>query len=184
MEAQDRTPADVLEAAGVGLLDEETLKDWPPKPKEDGEGESKAEQEETKKEDAKREDTKKASLLFFTAPWCEVSLEAAPRFARLSEEFSGRAEFNQVDADRAPLAAERLNVRSVPAIVAFARGNEISRRVGLADQEELDRLVKEAIEEAAAGGDEADVGLEKDADAASEERAAHDVGDKNEKGEA
>ena len=130
---EGRTPSDILEAAGVRLLDEEALKDWPPKPEEDGEG--------------------GASFLFFTAPWCEVSLEAAPRFGKLFEEFSARADFCQVDADRAPLGTERLGVRSVPAVVAFARGQEVSRRVGLAAWDDLKRLVEEALAEAEAGTD-------------------------------
>ena len=46
------------------------------------------------------------------------------RFAKLFEELSDRAAFFQVDADRAPLGTERLGVRSVPAVVAFARGQE------------------------------------------------------------
>ena len=147
MKAQERTPADVLEASGVGLLDEEALREWPPKPEEDGEQDGEA---------RRNRERHKAFFLLFTAPWCEVSREAAPRFVelfvKLNDEFPDRAEFHQVDADRAPLASERLNVRSVPAIVAYAHGHEVSRRVGLADRDELTRLAREAIEEAAAGG--------------------------------
>ncbi len=131
MATPDKTPSDVLEAAGVKLLDEEALKGWPPKPEEKDKTDSATEDAEgpgdSRSVSSVTAGAEKASFLFFTAPWCEVSLEAAPRFAKLSEDFRGRAAFFQVDADRAPLATEKLNVRSVPAIVAFARGQEISR---------------------------------------------------------
>ncbi len=167
MATPDKTPSDVLETAGVKLLDEEALKEWPPKPEQRDDTDPATEDTESTEgsgdcrsvssvssETSVASVAKKASFLFFTAPWCEASLEAAPRFARLHQESGALADFFQVDADRAPLASERLNVRSVPAIVAFARGAEISRRVGLADQEVLARLVKDAIDEAAKGGGE------------------------------
>lgn len=169
MAARHETPSDILEAAGVKVLDEEALKDWPPKPKEDGKDEGKGEgkdedkgeEKESKREQAKEEDTRKASFLFFTAPWCEVSLEAAPRLAKLLEEFRGRAAFFQVDADRAPLATEKLNVRSVPAVIAFARGQEISRCVGLTGEDELERFAEDAVKEAEAGQAD-EVGTDRD----------------------
>jgi thiol-disulfide isomerase/thioredoxin len=140
MAPRDETACDILEAAGVETLDEEALRDWPPKL-----------EDKEKEEDEGPDETgqlPKAAVVFFTAPWCEVSLEAAPRFARVARDFAGRADFRQVDADRAPIGAERLNVRSVPAVVAFARGNEISRRVGLAGEDDIRRFVTEAIREA------------------------------------
>ena len=173
MTPRDETARDILEAAGVGTLDEEALRDTPPKPeeqkKEEGEGDRKKDDEKYQGKDEGKDDRKgegadeteqtpKAAVVFFTAPWCEVSLEAAPRFAGLAADFAGRADFRQVDADRAPIGAERLNVRSVPAVVAFARGSEISRRVGLAGEDELRRLVAEAIKEAEIAGTAPDGG--------------------------
>jgi thiol-disulfide isomerase/thioredoxin len=153
MTPHDKTACDILEAAGVEALDEEALRDWPPKPQEREEDKEKGESPDGAQQ------APKAAVVFFTAPWCEVSLEAAPRFAGLASEFAGRADFRQVDADRAPIGAEKLSVRSVPAVVAFARGNEISRRVGLAGADELRRLVDEAIKEAGIDGTAPDVGV-------------------------
>jgi thiol-disulfide isomerase/thioredoxin len=160
MTARGETAHDILEAVGVETLDEEALRDWPPKPEkeEEEEGEGKDEGKGDREVDRKgegaggTEQLPKAAVVFFTAPWCEVSLEAAPRFVKVARDFAGRADFRQVDADRAPVGAERLNVRSVPAVVAFARGNEISRRVGLAGEDVLRRLVSEAIKEAEIDG--------------------------------
>ncbi len=86
-------------------------------------------------------------LVIFVAEWCEVSREEAPVFARLVERFRGRVRFAFADVDRRAGDAARLNVRSVPAVIIFAKERELERKVGAATEDELARLVEKALEE-------------------------------------
>ncbi len=116
------TAGDVLDRAGFASPGPDELADWP-------------------------DEAKEPIFVAFIAQWCEMSLAAAPVIARVAETVKDRARFVQVDVDRCALDAERLGVRSVPAVLLFAKGREAARRVGTASEEELAAFVKEALEE-------------------------------------
>jgi len=120
-----RTPCEILSEAGLRALAGQELQAWP-KPAE------------------------RPVFVAFVAEWCEVSLAAAPRIASLASSLDGRAELLHVDVDRAAFDTERLGVRSVPTLVLYARGREVARRVGLADEAELARFAAGALAEAPA----------------------------------
>lgn len=86
-------------------------------------------------------------LVAFVAAWCEVSREQAPVLARLAKRFGDRVRFAFADVDRNAGDAGRLNVRSVPAVIIFAKERELERKVGAAAEDELARVVEKALEE-------------------------------------
>ncbi|MHC4251433.1 MAG: thioredoxin family protein [Planctomycetota bacterium] len=86
-------------------------------------------------------------LVAFVAEWCEVSREEAPVFAALAGRFRGRVRFAFADVDRRAGDAARLSVRSVPAVIIFAKERELERKVGAATEDELARLVEKALDE-------------------------------------
>ncbi len=116
------TALDILDRAGFASLGPEELADWPGSAKE-------------------------PTFAAFVAGWCEVSLAAAPAIAGFAKRLGDKARFVQVDVDRCALDAERLGVRSVPAVLLFAKGREPARRVGAASEEELVAFAEEALEE-------------------------------------
>jgi thioredoxin 2 len=117
-----KTPADLLNEAGIEMLDSEALRGWP-------------------------EAADDPVLVMFAAPWCEVCLAAAPAFAVVCADAGSRVAARHVDADRAALASERLGIRSVPTIALFARHKEVARRVELSTAEELRGFIERALEE-------------------------------------
>ena len=114
------TPGEILERMGVGFIEPGRLEDWP------------------KGADG-------ATFIAFLAPWCEVSLEAAPILGRFASKLPQRAKFLQVDVDRASLDVERLGVRSVPAVVLYADRGEVARPVGLATEDDLVAFAERAL---------------------------------------
>jgi thioredoxin-like negative regulator of GroEL len=52
----------------------------------------------------------------------------------------------KLDTDRGAATAARYEVRSIPTLIAFARGREVARHVGLASQEQLDGYLAKARE--------------------------------------
>ncbi len=116
------TASRILEAAGIARVDAEDLEGLPDKSAE-------------------------PLLVAFVAEWCEVSREQAPVFARLAERFRGRVRLEFADVDRRAGEAARLNVRSVPAAIIFAKERELERKVGATTEDDLARLVEKALEE-------------------------------------
>jgi thioredoxin-like negative regulator of GroEL len=48
----------------------------------------------------------------------------------------------KLDTDANPVISQRLNIGSIPTLIAFRNGNEIRRHVGLADLSVLDSLIQ------------------------------------------
>jgi len=116
------SPLTILASAGIEMFDEDAIENWP-------------------------KSVDEPELVAFLAPWCEVCLAAAPAFAALPGKLDGRAPLRAVDTDRHPQAAERMNVRSVPVLVLFARGREIARRTEMAAAEDLKGFVERALKD-------------------------------------
>lgn len=116
------TASRILEAAGIARVDAKELEGLPKKSAE-------------------------PILVAFVAEWCEVSREQAAVFARLAERFRGRVRFEFADVDRRAGEATRLNVRSVPVAIVFAKERELERKIGAATEDDLARLIEKALEE-------------------------------------
>jgi thioredoxin-like negative regulator of GroEL len=60
---------------------------------------------------------------------------------------AGRAMLRYALTDRCERASERLGVRSVPALVLFARGREVARRIGAGSAADLAAFADRALAE-------------------------------------
>jgi thioredoxin 2 len=91
-------------------------------------------------------------LVDFWAPWCAPCLNFAPTFKAAAGKFTGQAIFAKVDTEEEQALGQQFAIRSIPTLIAFFRGREIGRVSGALPAGELDRLVQQVIERAAAGG--------------------------------
>src|SRR5205814_6712116 len=71
-------------------------------------------------------------IVDFWASWDNGSLEMAPLFERLSDEYQGKLLFAKLDIDRDSQTAQGCNVQSIPTFVMFKDGQEMARMVGAA----------------------------------------------------
>lgn len=70
-------------------------------------------------------------LVDFWAPWCGSCRLLKPTVERLAGELADRVRVVTVDVDAAPELAERLNVMSVPTLVLYRSGAEVTRTSGV-----------------------------------------------------
>lgn len=81
---------------------------------------------------------------FWTAR-CGPCRRLAPELQAVAARFAGRLRVFTLDVDEELPAASRFGVHSVPAILLFVRGAEVTRFYGITDRETLAKAVAEYI---------------------------------------
>jgi thioredoxin 1 len=71
-----------------------------------------------------------AVLVDFWATWCGPCKMMAPVLEELATDSTCRAVIAKADADEAPEAMTKYNVKSVPTFILFKYGTEVSRITG------------------------------------------------------
>jgi thioredoxin len=76
----------------------------------------------------------------FWAPWCIPCRSIKPVVERLSQQFAGRVEVWEVNADEQPGQAAELHVWGVPTLIAYRGGEEQARLTGTQSPAALEAL--------------------------------------------
>jgi thioredoxin 1 len=76
-------------------------------------------------------------IVDFWAPWCGSCRLLTPTVNKLAAELDGRARFAKLDVDDLPEMAERLGVMSVPTLVLYRSGKEVTRVSGVKGRQAL-----------------------------------------------
>lgn len=63
-------------------------------------------------------------------------------FESAARDYLHRLVFVKVDTERAPVAAASHNIRSIPSLLLFHRGQELARQVGALDAAALKRFIE------------------------------------------
>ncbi|MGH7510621.1 MAG: thioredoxin [Gemmatimonadales bacterium] len=79
----------------------------------------------------------------FYADWCGPCKVMAPTLDEFAQKRAGEALVVKLDTEANPLTASRFGIRGIPTLIAFHRGKELGRHVGLADMKVLEGLVGE-----------------------------------------
>ncbi|MBQ7594361.1 MAG: thioredoxin [Synergistaceae bacterium] len=96
-------------------------------------------------DDATELEAAKVALLDVSATWCGPCKMIAPVVEELSEEFAGRVEFFNADAEENPGLARKLRVMSIPNLMIMKEGKVTARQVGFQGAEELRAWVEANI---------------------------------------
>ena len=88
-------------------------------------------------DDASELEAAKVALLDVSATWCGPCKMIAPVVEDLSEEYAGKVEFFNADAEENPGLARKLRVMSIPNLVIMKEGKVTARQVGFQGAEEL-----------------------------------------------
>lgn len=76
-------------------------------------------------------------MVDFYADWCGPCRMLGPTLERLSLEFAGRAKIVKVNVDEEPELARNFQVESLPTLILFRQGINLSRITGLVPESNL-----------------------------------------------
>jgi thioredoxin 1 len=91
----------------------------------------------------------KVVVVKFYAEWCGVCKDMQPAFDDVVKAYLNKCEFVAIDIDKAKELAEAQNIKGVPTVVIFKKGQELDRTTGKMSKEELEIKIKETVEEEA-----------------------------------
>lgn len=96
-------------------------------------------------DDASELEAAKVALLDVSATWCGPCKMIAPVVEELSDEFAGKVEFFNADAEENPALAKKFRVMSIPNIMILKDGKVTARQVGFQSAPELKAWVEANI---------------------------------------
>lgn len=76
-------------------------------------------------------------LVDFWAPWCGPCLKLAPTIDELAKSSGGKAIVSKINIDDHPEIASRYNIKAIPTIIIFKRGEIMSELRGIQPYEVL-----------------------------------------------
>ena len=85
---------------------------------------------------------KKGVLVDFFATWCGPCKMMSPILDELAKEVKD-VEVCKIDVDQAEDLAKEYGIMSVPCIIYFKDGKEVTRNLGMADKDSLLKLMEE-----------------------------------------
>jgi thioredoxin 1 len=84
-------------------------------------------------------------LVDFWAPWCGPCRMVAPIVEELAEEYDGKVKFVKLNTDDNPQVAGKYGIRSIPTLLVFKGGEQVSQIVGFRPKSDLAKRLDEAL---------------------------------------
>jgi len=84
-------------------------------------------------------------LVDFDVAWCAPCRIQEIIIGSLARRFSGRATLSVLDLDHNSRLAGIMQIKSVPTLVLFKEGKEVTRFIGLQSEETLSKAIEEAL---------------------------------------
>jgi thioredoxin 1 len=84
-------------------------------------------------------------LVDFWAEWCAPCKMIAPVLEEIATEKDGQIKIAKLDADNNPSVVQQLRVMSLPTLILFKNGKELSRVVGYRTKKQLVQQVEAGI---------------------------------------
>lgn len=89
------------------------------------------------------------SLVKFAATWCAPCKVVAKTIDKVKPEFA-EVNFQEIDVDDHPNLAKDYKIRSVPTVIVFRSGEEVTRLVGSVKIDALRKVLRDITKERAA----------------------------------
>ncbi len=84
-------------------------------------------------------------LVDFFAEWCGPCKMMQPILEDTAKQLGGKVKILKVDVDRNPLAASRFQVRGVPTLVLFSKGEVVWRQSGVIPAHQLLQIIENTL---------------------------------------
>jgi len=91
-------------------------------------------------------DPNSVAVVGFTAAWCQPSLRQQESLEKLAVEYAGKAVIGTVDVDTDEPLADRFEVRTLPGILLFARGELVEALPGFQPEDFLRACIEQLIQ--------------------------------------
>ncbi|MBG34583.1 MAG: thiol reductase thioredoxin [Oceanicaulis sp.] len=84
-------------------------------------------------------------LVDFWAEWCGPCKQIGPALEEIASEKAGKLTIAKVNIDENPMAPSKYGVRSIPTLLIFKNGEEVSRKVGAMAKSKIEEWINEAV---------------------------------------
>lgn len=81
-------------------------------------------------------------LVDFWAPWCGPCKMLSPVISQIAEEYDGKIKVGKVNVDDEEELAAEYGVESIPSVLYFKDGKEISRFLGFKPKAAIEEMIR------------------------------------------
>jgi thioredoxin 1 len=85
------------------------------------------------------------ALVDFDVPWCAPCRVQKSIVEAIAQRFADRVSVMVMDVDQNSRIANKMNIKSVPTLVLFKKGKEVTRFIGLQAEETLSKTIENAL---------------------------------------
>lgn len=84
------------------------------------------------------------TLVDFWAEWCGPCKMQAPVIDELGDKYEGKVTVAKLNVDDEPSIAARFGIMSIPTLIVYKDGEEVTRRVGVQSLDQLEMMLGQA----------------------------------------
>jgi len=99
----------------------------------------------TFRQDVLNESMKQPVLVDFWAPWCGPCKQLGPIIEKVVKSAGGKVKLVKMDIDAHPDIAGQLGIQSIPAVIAFTRGQPVDGFVGAVPESQIKGFIERLI---------------------------------------
>ncbi len=81
-------------------------------------------------------------IVYISAPWCGPCKQLSPIVESLCEEMGNKVTLAKLDADENMDLVKSLNVRNIPTLLFYRKGEVLERSTGLKTKSELNKILE------------------------------------------
>jgi putative thioredoxin len=108
----------------------------------------------TFREDVLTDSLRQPVLVDFWAPWCGPCKQLTPVIEKVVKSAGGKVKLVKMNIDEHPQIAGQLGIKSIPAVIAFQRGQPIDGFMGALPESQVKQFVERLIGPLGAGDEE------------------------------
>src|SRR5580698_2817663 len=98
--------------------------------------------------------TRQPVLVDFWAPWCGPCKQLAPALEKAVADAGGKVALVKMNIDEHPQIAGQLGIQSIPAVIAFDKGQPVDGFVGALPESQIRGFIERLVGPLTAGADE------------------------------